>query len=293
MVVDSPRCERMRRGDRRHHRRAGAVGRLDRARRKARMPDQRAVRVADQPGNRDAGRQRALRARRVADDAGRRLHGRQRLTGDSEQRQQLVIPIQRVQVEEQRARGVGHVAGVDAPAGQLEEQPAIDRAQTEFTCRGALPCAWRVVQQPAHLAGREHGVECQPGAAMNVFGDAWLLERLDQGVAALALPDDARRQRLARRPLPQHHRLALVGDAERHGRLRRRAEHFARALDDTLPDGRGILLHPCGARITDAQGRRGACLHLPCGVHQDCFRVRRALVDCENRQPGRCHHGPP
>ena len=55
--------------------------------------------------------------------------------------QQLVVPLQRVDVEQHRARGVAGVGDVQRAAGQLPDEPGVDRAERQLAGLGALPRA--------------------------------------------------------------------------------------------------------------------------------------------------------
>ena len=68
-------------------------------------------------------------AARLAVDLARRSHLRQHRPGHAEDPQQFVVPIQGMDIVEQRAAGVAVVGGVDAAAGQSPEEPRIDRAE--------------------------------------------------------------------------------------------------------------------------------------------------------------------
>ena len=120
---------------------AGAIGGLGRAGTEACLPEERRLLV---PGN---ARDRHSR-RYWADRAGPRPHtgGREHLwqyrCGYVERRQQLIVPRQAMEIEEQGARGVGGVGGVEPPAGQLPDQPRVHRAEGDLAGRGAVPQLW-------------------------------------------------------------------------------------------------------------------------------------------------------
>ena len=56
---------------------------------------------------------------------------------DVEQVEQFVVPVEGVDVEEHRARGVRDVGDVEPPARKPPCEPRIDRAETEFALLGA------------------------------------------------------------------------------------------------------------------------------------------------------------
>ena len=161
--------------------------------------------------------------------------------------------------------------------------------------RAAQPRVLR--QQPAELGSREIRVEHQAGALAEprLVGLALAAE---VGGAAV-LPDDRRRHRPAAGPLPQHHRLALIGQADRgqpprfNPRLGQRLrDHFAHRRPDFL----GVVFHPARPRVVlrqlaggGAEGAAGRVVHHRAGAG-------RALIDGQygsgrhrSVPPGVCH----
>ena len=81
----------------------------------------------------------------VAAHARRRHDSRQHRARDVEQREQLVVPVAGVDVEEQRAAGVGRVGDVHAAAGEVPDQPACRWCRTRARPLGArarAPGTW-------------------------------------------------------------------------------------------------------------------------------------------------------
>ena len=74
-------------------------------------------------------------------------------------------------------------------AGELPEQPALHRAETEVIAgRGGLGIVV-VIEHPADLAGTEIGVEQQARASAPLLLQALLLPGLADGGGAAVLPD--------------------------------------------------------------------------------------------------------
>ena len=106
---------------------ACAVRRFDFAFGKTRLPERSRLLVA---GHASDGNGRAKQVRGcIAKSSGAVPNLRQNRARDFEQREQLLIPLKRVQIEEHRARGVGHVRRVHAPARETKNQPAVDGAK--------------------------------------------------------------------------------------------------------------------------------------------------------------------
>ena len=204
-------------------------------------------------------------------------------------RQQRLVPGQGLQVEQLGARSVGHIASMHRAARQIPQQPGIHRAQADLARLSAAHTVRDMLQQPAGLAGREHGVDGQPGQAIDRVGQAALAQLGAEGRAAMALPGDARAERLARGALPGQHGFALVGDRQR-GQLP--AGHIfqdlGRGRQRRPPDLPGILLDPGRLGIGDGNRARGLFDDAARLVHQEGFRVGGALVEGEDEFPVGC-----
>ncbi len=263
------------------HEAAGAIGILDHALAMARLAEGGCLLVAGNPGNRD----------RVAEPLGGGMPDQataghdlgQHRARDVEQRQQGVIPGQRVDVEQHRARrvaGIGHVA----PA-QAVHQIAVDGAKGQLTPLGALAGARDMVEQPLQLGGRKIRVQFQT----RQFGDHGCPARFAQPVAgagrAPVLPDDGVGHGFAGHAVPQERRFALVGDADRGDARRVDAavgQRGARAGKLAGPDVRRIVLDPAGLRemlgkfaLAAGHGHAGI-------VEHDRPRTGGALVEGED-----------
>ena len=125
---------------------------------------------------------------------------------------------------------------------------------------GLRPGAWHVLHQPGDLAGGEIGIEAAgrlrfctsaPWPACSSFWHR-------RGAPAI-LPDDGVVHRLAGLALPQHRRLALVGDADGGNVAGTLAERLAADGNRGVPDLLGIVLDPAIGRDRSAaipSGRR-------------------------------------
>ena len=157
--------------------------------------------VSGDPGDRDA------RAEQLGlpDNVARRADLRQELARDPEEGEQLVVPLERVEREQERAGRVRGIGGVDLAARQAPDEPGVDGAEGE-PVRPA-----RLREQPLELRRREVGIGRQPGPC------AEQLEReLEATLGGPAiLPDDRTVDRAATAALPEERRLALVRDPDR------------------------------------------------------------------------------
>ena len=166
--------------------------------------------------------------------------------------------------------------------GELPDEPRVHRPEQHLAALGALLQAGLRVQQPAQLRAGEVGRQRQAAAfAEAVLADV-AAELAHELVGARVGPVDRVVHRLAGLALPQHRRLALVGDAERDevGAVELRlVERVLHDLADVAPDLVGVVLDPARARIElvvlllgDGDDARRA-------IEDQAARGRRPLVD--------------
>ncbi len=182
----------------------------------------------------------------------RRLDLGQHLPRNAEERQQLVVPVQRLQIHQHGPAGVGHVGDVHAaarPAGEIPQHPGVGGAEDRVALLGVGAHAVDVLQNPLHLACGEVGGGRQPGLAPDDVAAAVAVQRRGDAVGAGVLPDDRVVIRPAGAPVPYQRGFPLVGDAQRGqvgGRqlclVQRRHDHRR----GSFPDLDGIVLDPAG-----------------------------------------------
>ncbi len=72
------------------------------------------------------------------------------------------MPVERLQVHQHRAAGVGHVGRVHArrrPAGEVPQQPRVDRAERQLAALGARSRVLDVIEDPGDLRSRRSSVD--------------------------------------------------------------------------------------------------------------------------------------
>ena len=251
---------------------AGAVGVLGLARREARLAHKRRLLVAEDSRDRHA--------ISGSEHSGRRHDARQHGAWNAERGEQRRVPIQRREVHQLRAAGVGDVGQVQT--GEVPQQPAIDRAEREVAGLRTPARIGHVVEQPAQLQSGKIAGERQAGPRAKPVLAAVARELRHQRIDARVLPDDRVVHRSAGGAVPQQRGLALVGDADR-GEVAVRQVRAAQCLgDDRLgvaPDFQRIVFDPAGPRVDLP------VLHLRAGdrcaraVEHDEAGARGALVD--------------
>ena len=138
------------------------------------------------------------------------------------------------------------------------------------------------VEQPRHLGGREVRVEHQPGALAHerqMAGGGQLVAALRR---AAVLPHDGAVQRPPGAPVPSHHRLALVGDADGGDRPVQLGDYGRQRGPHGVGDVVGVVLDPARLRevLRELPVRRrphgaGVVEGEGCG-HRSCRRRRRS-----------------
>ena len=226
---------------------------------------------------------------------------RQHRGGDAECRAHLLGPLEGFEVHEHGSRGVGDVAdvvgiaGAGRPAasargaGKPKYEPRIDGAERELPGLGPLAGARDVVENPPHLGAGEIRRDRQPGDLTDPILAA--RDRLGEAIADLAgahiLPDDRVVDGLAGGTVPDHRRLALIGDPDRRDLRRgevRAHERLGHRRTYVAPDLQWVVLDPAGVgedlRVFELRG--GAANRHAVPVEDDRARRRRALIECEN-----------
>ena len=254
---------------------AGAVRAFRVSGAEARLAEQRRALVAERRRDRHAAQRFG-----VAVDLRRRADLRQHRPRHPERVQQLVVPIERAEVHQHRPARVGRVRHV--PAGQVPDEPGVDRSEQHLAGLGSLAQARHLVEQPAQLGRREVGREREAALLFEAVLAMSLGELTDEPVGPRVLPGDRVVQGLTGCPVPHDGGLALVRDAEGDevarlelGRVERLADH----LEDVGPDLPRIVLDPAWARedvvvllLADGHYARGR-------VEDEASRRRRSLID--------------
>ena len=196
------------------HEAAGAVGVLGLAGLEAGLADERRLLIAEDAGD----GQTRQRPHGLAVHLARRDDPRQAGARDVEQAQDVGVPLQRLDVHELRAAGVGHVGDVEPsvrPAGQVPDEPGIDRAEQGVAGLRLLARTGDVGEQPMQLEAGKIARQRQAGLGAQAILAAVGREARHQVVDARVLPDERVAERLAGAPIPQKRGLALVRDADR------------------------------------------------------------------------------
>ena len=167
------------------------------------MPEERRLLVAGDPRD----RQRRAEQLGLADHLGRPDEAGQQRAVDAEQLEQLVVPVERVEVEQHRPRRVRQVGGVHAAAGELP-----DRA-TSRRCRTRARSAGRSLRASSHssFVAEKYGSGTSPvRARIRSAGSSRHRSAVRRSCQTIARCD-----RPPGRALPEQRRLALVRDPDR------------------------------------------------------------------------------
>ena len=228
---------------------AGAVGVLGLALAKAALSEQRSLLVTGNAGHRDL---HTAQIGGAVDLAGIR-HAGQDAARDIQCLEQGVVPVQRADVIQHGAAGVGAVGDMHSAAGQLPDQPCVHSAEQDLPCLGALPRTGHIVQDPLDLRCGEIGIRHQAGILPDVVCHAGLLQQfIHQRSRAAALPDDGIVDGAAGGLFPQDGGLPLVGDANGGDIVGIDTALGHHLVHDSIlggPDLHGVVLHPALLRI--------------------------------------------
>src|SRR5439155_6884640 len=180
---------------------------------------------------------------------------------------------------------------MDGAAREPPQEPRVHRAEAKLAALRALPSLRHLVEQPADLGAGEVRVQHEAGLAPELGLVPVGLEALAEGRRAATLPDDGAVHGAARRALPQHRGLALVGDAD--GRdLGRRDSRGAQSLADRLrrrlPDLPGVVLDPARLRVVLRKLDVAASPHRALRIHHERAGARGALIQRQD-EPARRH----
>ena len=228
------------------HEAAGAVGVLGLARAEARLPEEGRLLVAQVACHRHASQGALGRAIDGAGGNDLRQHGARH----AHDPQDFIVPVERGQVHEHRAAGIGDVSHMHAAvgaAGQVPNDPGVNVAKDGIALLGRLANARHIVQDPAHLGAGEIGRQGQTNMGAEAILPTVCGPHVAQIGRARVLPDNGIVVRFASAAIPHDGGLALIGDANRgdvghvNVALRQRAlDHFIRAR----PDLHRIMLNP-------------------------------------------------
>ena len=72
-------------------------------------------------------------------------------------------------IEQQRARGIGRIGCMNLAAGEPPQQIRIDRAEGELAARGLLGGTGDIGQQPGELGAGKIRIEQKPGLGREQF----------------------------------------------------------------------------------------------------------------------------
>ncbi len=140
---------------------------------------------------------------------------------------------------------------MNPPARQLPDQKAVHRTKRQLAPRRPRRQI-ALLQYPLQLGPAEIRVEQQPRPRRHHRLMPRRLQRLTQRRRPSVLPDNRPVNRLSGFAVPDHHRLALIGDADprnvtcRNPRLGQSPRH---CRHDRRPQIRRVMLHPARLRI--------------------------------------------
>src|SRR4029453_8696938 len=192
---------------------------------------------------------------------------------------QPLVPFTQPDVVEFGARSVGRVGGMQPPAGELEQKEAVDRAEAHLPSFGARIEVRDIGEQPSELRCGKIRIDDEAGGLLHVRAPAFSRKLSAKPRSATVLPDNGIGERPARRPLPNHRGLALVGDTNGSDLLgANSAQHLATDKQHRPPNLLWIVLDLSGSRIELREWDLRRRTRRAFGVEQDGTRACRPLV---------------
>ena len=195
--------------------------------------------------------------------------------GDVHLCQDLIVPLQGVDVEQHGTGSVGIVGDMSLAAGQLPDQPGFDGAEEQIAGLCLFTGTGNVLQDPAQLGAGEVCVDDQTGLGAEGVGQALFLQAVAVLGSTAALPDDGVADGLAGGLVPDDGGFALVGDADG-GDVSSGGADVGHGLLSNFhldaPDFVGVMLDPAGL------GEELGELLLGNGDHLACFIKENAAV---------------
>ena len=259
---------------------ARAVGVLHAARFEAALAEERALLVSG--GARDGDLSAVELELRLPVNGAGRSDLRENIRRNIHQLQQLLVPLQLVDIEEHRAAGIRIVRDMDPAGRELPDQPGIDRPEEELPRFGTPSGAGHMVQQPLDLRPGEVRVGHKAGLLPDGLAVAGGDQLVDGLRGAAALPDDGVRDRLSGLLVPDHRGLALVGNTDGGDILRRGVELVQRGAGDferDVPDLVRVMLHPAGLRVDLLELFLHGTADITVVIEEDTAGTGRPLVE--------------
>ena len=162
------------------------------------------------------------------------------------------VPLASLQVEEQRARGVGIVGYVLLAARELPDEPGVDRPEQQMALLGVFLRAGYVVENPPDLRRGEVRVDDETGLLAELLIETAATQCRADVRGTPALPHDGVVHGLAGALVPHNRRLALVGDSDGSqgiGVDTAVLQRLPHGCKGRCPDLLGVVLDPAGLRI--------------------------------------------
>ena len=150
-----------------------------------------------------------------------------------------------MKIKEQRTARVADVRRVYRATSQSPQQERINRPEQHVAPLGAQAKAWDGLEQVADLCAGKVRVEHETGPGPEHRLQALGLQAFADRRRDSALPHDRVRHRSTGMPVPEHRRLALIGDTDRGQvvcRQPRTSDGLARDCQLRRPDGLRIVL---------------------------------------------------
>ena len=128
--------------------------------------------------------------------------------------QQIIVPLQRVDVEKHGTRCVSDIGDMGCATGQTPDQPRVHITKAQLTHLSTLACTRYVVKDPLDLGTAEVSINDQSGLLTNFVDEALSLQLVAVLCGTAILPYDSMVDRLLGVDVPDDGGLTLIGNAD-------------------------------------------------------------------------------
>ena len=135
--------------------------------------------------------------------------------GNSEEFQQLFIPVQSMNIKKHGTRRIRIISQMLPAFGQFPNQPGINSSHQQIAFFCQFTCIFHVIQYPLSTTGRKIRIDKQSGLSLYQFAVSLIFQFFANSRSPLALPYHGMINGLAGMSVPNNHRFALIGDGKR------------------------------------------------------------------------------
>ena len=135
--------------------------------------------------------------------------------GNSEEFQQLFIPVQSMNIKKHGTRRIRIISQMIPAFGQFPNQPGINSAHQQIAFFCQFTCIFHVIQYPLSTTGRKIRIDKQSGLSLYQSAVSLIFQFLADSCPSLALPYHGVINRFTSPLIPNNYRFTLICDGKR------------------------------------------------------------------------------